>query len=325
MKIVVVGAGSWGTAFSIYLSRIFPEVFLFVRRRDVLELIKDRKENPIYLPGVPLPDNLFLVGEKDKIEDFDIIVNAIPVQFIRNFYSGLTLKGLIVNLSKGIEIKSKMRVSEIFKQLFPDAEYCVISGPSFALEVAMGKPTACVVSSENKEIGIRVQRLFSSTFFRLYYNPDMVGVELGGSLKNVIAIACGICDGLGLGYNARASLLNRGLIEMARFGKFMGANVSTFFGLSGLGDLVLTATGDLSRNRRFGISIGSGVSVDEALSGRGVVEGVWTARAVYEIAREFGIEMPITEEVYRVVFESKDPKESIEKLMRRELKVEFDF
>lgn len=325
MRIGIVGAGSWGSAFGLYLSKCGYEVLFWAREKEVVESINRYGENELYLPGFKFPQGVRAFLDINELSDCDILVNAVPVQYIRSVYANVTFKPrIIVNLSKGIEITTGKRVSEILAEFF-DCPYVVISGPSFAREVAEGKPTACVSASVDVELALRISNMFSSKSFRLYYNSDVVGVELGGSLKNIMAIACGICDGLGLGLNARASLINRGLVEMARFGEYFGAKRSTFFGLSGLGDLVLTATGDLSRNRTFGIELVRGKGIDELLSGKYVVEGVYTTKAVYRISRDLGIDMPITTEVYKVIFEGKDPRESLEDLMLRGLKYEDQF
>lgn len=325
MRIGIVGAGSWGSAFGLYLSSLGHEVILWAREKEVVESINRYRTNELYLPGFTFPQGVRSTLDLSELSDCDILVNAVPVQYIRSVYAKVTFRpGIIVNLSKGIEISTGKRVSEIMAEFF-DCPYVVISGPSFAREVAEGKPTACVSASVDVDLAVKISNMFSSKRFRLYYSNDVIGVELGGSLKNIMAIACGICDGLGLGLNARASLINRGLVEMARFGEYFGAKRSTFFGLSGLGDLVLTATGDLSRNRTFGMELVKGKRVDDLLSGRYVVEGVYTTKAVYRISRDLGIDMPITTEVYKVIFEGKDPRESLEDLMMRELKYEDQF
>ncbi|MGB9667458.1 MAG: NAD(P)H-dependent glycerol-3-phosphate dehydrogenase [Thermosulfidibacteraceae bacterium] len=325
MKIGVVGAGSWGSAFGLYLAGLGYDVTFWAREVEVVDSINRSKVNELFLPGFRFPEWVRAVYDINELNDCEVLVNAVPVQFIRGVYSFLKFKPrVIVNLSKGIEIQTGMRVSEIFGSMF-DSRYVVISGPSFAKEVAKGKPTACVTASLDGELARRISKIFSSNRFRLYYSDDVVGVELGGSLKNIIAIACGISDGLGLGLNARAALINRGLVEMARFGSFLGAKRETFFGLSGLGDLVLTATGDLSRNRRFGIELAKGKRKEDLLSERYVVEGVFTTQAVYSIATKFSIDMPITTEVYKILFLDKDPRESLEELMGREIKYESLF
>ncbi len=323
MRVGVVGAGSWGTAVANLLADKGLEVLLWCREEEVEVSIKEKRENELFLPGVRLSNNIEPTLEISDLRGVDFLVNAVPVQYIRSVWEDFVSPNVpVVNLSKGLEVRTKERVSQIFEDM-GCSEYAVLSGPSFAKEVAVKKPTAVVVASEDPKISVFVRDVFAADYFRVYSHTDVVGVEIASALKNVMAIAAGISDGLGLGHNARASLINRGLFEMARFGIACGAKAETFWGLAGMGDLVLTCTGDLSRNRRLGLAIGRGATLKEALSSfRGVVEGVETVRAVVEMARDMEVEMPISEEVYRILFEGKEPRESVSDLLRRELKWE---
>ncbi len=320
----VVGAGSWGTTVANLLAQKGNRVFLWCREREVAESIAKRRENTLFLPEVRLSDNIEPVMDVERMIECEVLVNAVPVQYVRGVWEKLKgFSGVVVNLSKGIEVKTGKRVSEVLADL-GITRYTVLSGPSFAKEVALGKPTAVTVASKDEKLAVMVRDTFSTSHFRVYSHTDVVGVEIAGALKNVMAIAAGICDGLGLGLNARASLINRGLVEMARFGTALGAEEKTFWGLAGMGDLVLTCTGDLSRNRRLGIEIGKGKSLEEVLSSTlSVVEGVETVKAVKGMAEKMGVEMPISLEVYRVLFEGKSPEKSVKDLLERELKFEF--
>ncbi len=320
----VIGAGSWGTTIATLLAEKGNPVLLWCREPEVAEAVNEKRENHLFLPGVKLPDAVRATTELKELADCRLVVNAVPVQFIRDVWSMMDFTPeVVVNLSKGIEVKSGRRVSEVLSS-FGVENYVVLSGPSFAKEVAQKKPTAVTVASEREELAVMARELFYTSYFRVYSHTDVVGVEMAGALKNVIAIAAGISDGLGLGNNARASLINRGLMEMARLGRAMGARLETFWGLSGMGDLVLTCTGDLSRNRRLGMMIGKGMRLGEALKSlEGVAEGVETSRAVMSIARELKVEMPICTEVYRVLFEAKSPLDSVKDLLGREPKFEF--
>ncbi len=320
----VVGAGSWGTTVANLLASKGHGVLLWCREPEVAEAINSRGENPLFLPGVRLAPGIRAVCDLGELSCCRVLVNAVPVQFISSVWRGFRPDAdLVVNLSKGIEVATGRLVSQIFADMGFE-NYAVLSGPSFAVEVAKGLPTAVTVASRREELAVAARDLFSFKTFRVYSHTDVVGVEVAGALKNVIAIASGICDGLGLGSNARASLINRGLVEIARFGVALGAELSTFMGLAGVGDLVLTCTGDLSRNRRLGLEIGRGKRLEEVLSSsRSVVEGVQTVRAVVSMAERLSVEMPISLEVYRVLFEGKSPAHSVRDLMRREPKFEF--
>ncbi len=330
MKIAVIGAGSWGTTIAHLLALKGFDVLLWCYEKEVAEAVNTLRENILYLRGYRLSSKIKATHLMEEVRDAELYVNAVPVQYIRNVWSRLEehIEGnpvYVVNLSKGIEVRERKLVHEILGDVLKDdLVYAVLSGPSFAKEVIEGKPTAVTLSSLNEDFAVSMRQLFTTSNFRVYSHHDVVGVEVAGALKNVIAIAAGICVGLGLGHNSIASLITRALVEITRFGKALGAESHTFFGLAGMGDLVLTCTGDLSRNRRVGVEIGRGKSLNYALRKlKGVAEGVETVRAVVEMAKELSVEMPISSEVYQVLFCGKKPADSIAALMGRETKFEF--
>jgi glycerol-3-phosphate dehydrogenase (NAD(P)+) len=332
-ELAVVGGGSWGTALANLLAAKFIPVSLWVFEKDLCEEMQKTKENTLYLPGVELspllhPDNnleTVLAGKR-------ILVMAVPSHVYRHVASQMLefIKGpvVVVSATKGIENESLKTMSGIWREIMPrsiDWEYAVLSGPSFAREVVKKAPTAVTVASASKAVAEEVQRLFSTDYFRVYTSTDVIGVELGGALKNIIALAAGIVDGLGLGHNTRAALMTRGLAEMSRLGTNMGADPLTFLGLAGVGDLVLTCTGDLSRNRTVGYKLGQGKKLAEILAEmRMVAEGVKTTRSVYHLAQQKEIDMPICEQMYRILYEDLPPENALAALMRRELKHEVD-
>ncbi|WP_457600664.1 NAD(P)H-dependent glycerol-3-phosphate dehydrogenase [Hydrogenivirga sp.] len=316
MRFAVVGGGRWGTALGLHLARLGNDVLVYDINERAVESIS-RGEHP-YTEGIRLPENLRSTSSLKEIQDFENYVCALPTQTVREVFASIELEGKrVVNASKGLELKTFKRVSEVIKEIEPGAKLFALSGPSFAEEVSKGLPTAVVLAYEEDEEGaLELQRAINSENFRVYVNHDIKGVELGGALKNVIAIACGISDGLGFGYNARAALITRGLVEMTRIGVRLGAKRETFFGLSGAGDLILTATSDLSRNRTFGLLLGKGMSPEEALREIGqVVEGVKTVEALKELTDRENIYAPITEAVYRVVI----LREKLEEVLREML------
>lgn len=323
MRIAVLGSGSWGSALSIHFGRSGFEVVQWCREEDVAASINENRENPVYLKGFKYPNSVSATTSVEgALSSANLIFSVIPVQFTPSFWEGnrelLSGKPLIC-ASKGIEVESLKTLSQRYREIFgDDKNYYVLSGPTFAKEVAKGLPTAAVVANGSSERALRMVKLLNTSSFRLYASSDVLGVELGGALKNVIAIAAGISDGMGLGNNARAALITRGLHEIKRLGRVLGAKEETFYGLSGLGDLVLTCTGDLSRNRRFGLSLAKG----ERLAGREVVEGVYTVKAVVQIARELSLDMPISEAVYKIIYGDKRPKEVMEELLKRPVKEE---
>ena len=331
MKVGIIGAGRWGTVLSKLLSYSFEEVFLWIREKEIYEGIKRERRNPIYFPFLKLRENVIPQIDFKEIENLNYIFITIPTQFIRNVIKDLNpkKKAFIISCSKGIEINTLKRPSEIIKEVLKNKikDVFVLSGPNFAEEIAKELPTASVLAGDKryeKEI-LFLQRKISNKYFRIYTSFDLKGVEIGGALKNVYAIGAGIIDGLNLGFNARASYIIRSMVEMVRFGKKMGAKPETFAGLSGLGDLILTATGDLSRNRKFGILISNGEKIESALNKLETVEGYYTVKPLIEISKKYKIEMPIAEKIYEVLYKGKNLKEAIYELMTRKLKKEDIF
>ncbi len=332
MRIAVLGGGSWGTTLANLLGRNGHEVSLWVMEEELVEEIKQRRENTWFLPGIRLHPNIGLVSSslEEVVRGRRYILIVVPAQFVRDvlgkIVSFLEPSPVVICASKGIEVSSLKTMSEVVGEVLSSISptYAVLSGPSFAKEVSRGYPTAVALGCASVEVGKRVQRLFACESFRVYTNPDFRGVELGGAIKNVIAIGAGICDGLGFGHDARAALITRGLAEMARLGEALGARKQTFMGLSGLGDLVLTCTGDLSRNRQVGLKIGKGMKLSEILEDmKMVAEGVKTCEALYRLGEKKNIEMPITYQVYSILYRGKEPRDAVEELMLRELKSEW--
>ena len=329
-KIGVIGGGSWGTALAILLSNKKYEVSIWVRNKDQLEEMVKLRENKRYLPNVVIPDEIITTNDiSEAVHNKDLLVLSIPSHGVRetlnNCKGYIKREQVIVNVAKGIENDTLLRVSQIVSEILPDNPYAVLSGPSHAEEVAKNMPTTVVSASTDKEVAKYVQDIFMSPYFRVYTNPDVVGVELGGSLKNVIALGAGISDGLEYGDNTKAALMTRGIIEIARLGEKMGANSATFAGLAGIGDLIVTCTSMHSRNRRAGILIGQGQTLDEAIESIGmVVEGIKTAKSTYELAKKNSVIMPITKEIYEVLYEGKDVKNSVVNLMLRDKKHEME-
>lgn len=322
-RISVIGAGSWGTALSIVLAQKGYNVKLWTRNSLVYEQIINERENKRYLPGVKLLDNIQITMDIEyAVHNTQIIIIGVPSQAVREntrLLSKIAKKEqIIVSVAKGLEIGTMLRMSEVIEQELPGFEIAILSGPSHAEEVSRNIPTACVVSSKKRKIAEFVQDIFMTSRFRIYTNPDVVGVELGGALKNIIAIGCGISDGLGFGDNSRAALMTRGITEISRLGKSLGAQVLTFAGLSGLGDMIVTCTSMYSRNRKAGILIGQGIKVEDAVKSIGmVVEGFTTTKAAYELSMIKNVSMPITAEIYKVLYEGKSPEEGVGALMMR--------
>lgn len=332
-RITVMGGGSWGTTLANLLADKGFDVRLWVREEEVCRAIASMRENTLFLPGVRLSDNLTpYTDAAAALAGSAVVLNAVPSHGVRDIFSAalphISKDAIIVSATKGIEDVTLLTPSGVLKDVLRDTPYhaiAVLSGPTFASEISRRLPAAAVAVSDDPEAAQHVQKLFSTAYFRVYAGADVIGVELGGAFKNVIAIASGICDGIGLGANARAALITRGLAEISRLGVKLGANPLTFSGLSGLGDLVLTCTGPLSRNYTTGMSIGRGKTVAEATDGRlTVAEGVKTSKGAYALACRAGVEMPVTREVYRVIHESKPPKEAAMELMTRDLRVEMD-
>jgi len=330
MRCAVVGAGAWGTALADLLARNGHEVKLWAYEPDVVETINRKHENVRFLGGHPLSPSLEAVGDIGRaVDGAELVTLATPSHVLRrivNSAAGSLPRGApLVVATKGIENGTLCLMTEVAEQEVPGATVVALSGPSFAVEVVSGQPTAVVVASMREQAAATTQRAFSSAYFRAYTHTDVIGVELGGALKNVMAVATGIAEGLGLGFNARAALVTRGLAEMTRLGSALGAQQSTFAGLAGLGDLVLTCTGSLSRNRAVGVELGKGRKLDDVLRDRETVaEGVVTAQSARELAAREGIEMPIVDTVNRVLFEGQPARSAIVALMTRELRAEVD-
>jgi glycerol-3-phosphate dehydrogenase (NAD(P)+) len=330
-KIGVIGAGAWGTALAIMLAEKGHEVTLWMYERDLAEEAARTRENRVYLPGFSLPPSLKITSSLETaVRDKPFVLSVAPSHTVRTvaqqFASYLAKNAIIISASKGIEIDTLMPLSEVFQDVLP-AEFhgrlCFLSGPSFAKEVAKKMPTAITLASFDAVAGRKAQEVLSTDYFRVYTNLDVIGVELAGALKNVVAIAAGALEGMGFGYNTMAALLTRGLAEMARLGIAMGGKSATFSGLSGMGDLVLTCTGGLSRNRTLGVRLGKGEKLEDIMKGtKTVAEGVKTAKAARDLAKKYKVEMPIVDEVYQLLYEGKDPKQALKDLMARELKAE---
>lgn len=329
-KISVIGSGGWGTAVAIMLSENGHDVTLWSYLKDESEDLKKYRENKPYLPGVKLPDSICYSSDfSDCLSGRDLIITAVPSHAIRttarNMSPYISDGQIIVNISKGIEEGTYLTLSRVIKEEIPNCEIVVMSGPSHAEEVSRGIPTTNVVATANEATAKFVQDVFMNPNFRVYTNPDILGVELGASLKNVIALCAGIIDGMGLGDNTKAALMTRGLVEMSRLGVKMGAKQETFNGLSGVGDLIVTCTSMHSRNRRAGILIGQGKTPAEAQAEvKMVVEGVRTCRAAKELSDKMGVEMPIVNEAYKVLFEGMSAREAVANLMGREKKHESE-
>ncbi len=324
MEFAVLGGGRWGTALALHLSRKGHSVLVYDINEEAVRKINEGLHP--YLQEVKLPSGVRATTELSEVAELSNLICALPTQKVREVFSTFPLKGKrVINASKGLELTTLKRVSQILKEIEPSVVTFALSGPSFAEEVSKGLPTAVVLAYDSeRELALEFQKAFNNSSFRVYLNKDIAGVELGGALKNVIAIACGISDGLGFGYNARAALITRGLNEMTRIGTLLGAKKETFFGLSGMGDLILTATSDLSRNRTFGLLLGKGMKPAQALTHIGqVVEGVKTVQALYSFIEEHGIYAPVTEAVYRVCILEEDLESVLRELLLRSPGEEF--
>ena len=329
-RVTVLGDGGWGTAIAIVNARRNNDVLLWSAFPDYAKVIQEKRENIKFLPGVPLPDSLKISSDlKEVIESSDIIVFAIPTQFLRTTLEKLKAFDLrsktFVSVAKGIEKNTCLRPSEIIHSILgKELKLVVISGPSHAEEVARNTPTLVVAASEDEKSAELVQAAFMDTYFRVYVQNDLVGAELGGALKNVIAIAAGICDGLKFGDNTKAGLISRGLLEMTRLGIKFNANPNTFFGLSGLGDLATTCYSDHGRNLRVGRELGEGKKIKEILAGMEMVaEGVATAESVKHLCEKVDLDLPIMGEVFQVLFQDKDPQKAVMDLLHRDAHEEW--
>ena len=332
-SIGVVGAGSWGTALANLLAEKGYPVDLWVFEEEVKDQILQHRENQVFLPDVTLSPNVKPTNDlAAAVAGKKLLLVVVPSHVMRQTCQRLvqwaSAEMIIVSASKGIENETHLTMTGVLKEVLPEVpegRFAVLSGPSFAREVAQRLPTAVTVACREATIAEQVQHVFATDRFRVYTNDDLIGVELGGSVKNVIAIAAGIIDGLGMGLNTRAALITRGQTEIRRLGLAMGANPRTFTGLAGVGDLILTCTGTLSRNHTLGHQIGQGAKLSDILSKmRMVAEGVKTAQSVYNLSGRIGVEMPICEEIYRILYEDMPPLEAVQRLMTRELKQELD-
>jgi glycerol-3-phosphate dehydrogenase (NAD(P)+) len=326
--IAVLGAGSWGTTLANLLAMKGEDVRLWAYEPEVVEAINRQRENPLFLPGVPLAGSIRALDEaRATVADAVIVVSAAPSHAVRAVLRGVAGAvrpgALVVSATKGIETDTLALMSEVAAECLPETRFAALSGPSFAQEVCQGQPTAVVAASSEAAAALEAQQIFSTPSFRVYTNGDVVGVELAGALKNVIAIAAGILEGLGLGHNPRAALITRGLAEITRLGVAMGADPLTFAGLAGMGDLVLTTTGDLSRNRALGVALARGETLEHfRATHRSVAEGANTSRAGAALGRRMAVELPVIEKVCEVLFSGKPAQEAVPELMGRELKAE---
>jgi len=333
ITIGVVGAGSWGTALANLMASKGFAIDLWVYEKEVISQILESGENQFFLPDIKLSSNLKPLNDLAAVvSGKDLLLVVVPSHVMREttlkMANHVSEAAIIASASKGIENKTHLTMNGVLQETLPQIppeRLAVISGPSFAREVAQNLPTVVTAASKNMEIAALVQQVLVTPYFRVYTSDDVIGVELGGSLKNVIAIAAGVIDGLQLGLNTRAALITRGMTEIRRLGLKLGANPRTFTGLAGYGDLILTCTGDLSRNHTVGKKIGEGQKVNDILGKmRMVAEGVKTAKSVYNLSRKLGVEMPISHEMYRILYEDLDPKEAVYRLMTRDLKQELD-
>lgn len=329
MKVAVVGAGSWGTTLADHLARNGHDVTIWAREPEVVRSIGERHVNDLFLPDAPLEPGLRAVPSiPEAVAGADCVVSAPPSHAVRaiagEIREGVSgARPMLVSVSKGLEPGTDYLLSDVLAEELPDCPVVALSGPSFAREVYERQPTVLVAASTDPAAARETQTAFSNRHFRVYTSSDVVGVQLGGALKNVIALAAGILVGLGLGFNTQAALITRGLAEMARLGAAMGADPLTFAGLAGMGDLVLTATGTLSRNRSLGIELARGRRLADVLAERRTVaEGVQTARTAVDLGERHGVELPIAREVTRILFEDKPPRQAVQDLMERTLKAE---
>ncbi len=328
MRIAVIGGGSWGTALAVHLGRAGQSVRLWVRERDLCALITSRHENPWFLPGVEVPPTVAATAElEEAVADAETVVVVVPSEFfgsvIGRIAQALSRSRAIVSATKGLDPARHRRMTDLLAEACPGVPVAALSGPTFAREVAEGRPTAAVIACADDRLGRDLQETLGSRELRLYANRDVVGVEIGGALKNVMAIATGLADGLGLGENARAALITRGLAEIARLGVALGASPLTFAGLAGIGDLVLTCTGSLSRNRALGLAMAAGRKRAEVeAETRMIAEGVRTVTSALALARTVGVDMPICREVGAVLFDDKPAQDALDDLLGRELRRE---
>mgnify|MGYP004535211733 FL=1 len=329
-RIGILGAGSWGTALAILLHDNGHDVTVWSIHEKEVEMLNTTRRHESKLPGVEIPEGiLFTADMKETMSDKDVCVLAVPSPFIRStcqkMKSYVRAGQIIVNVAKGIEESTLYTLTDIIEEEMPYADACVLSGPSHAEEVSRRLPTTCVVSARTRKTAEYLQSVFVSPVFRVYISPDMLGIELGGALKNVIALAAGTADGLGYGDNTKAALITRGIAEIARLGIKMGGRPETFYGLTGIGDLIVTCASVHSRNRKAGYLMGKGYTMQEAMDEvQMVVEGVYSAKAALTLAQKYQVEMPIVEQVNKVLFENKNAEDAVKELMIRDKKMESD-
>ncbi|MFH1421876.1 MAG: NAD(P)H-dependent glycerol-3-phosphate dehydrogenase [Planctomycetota bacterium] len=321
-RIAVVGDGGWGTAIAVLLNSKNFQVKVWGNFHEYVQIVEKTRENTKFLPNVKIPNKIQFTNEFSDIKDSELIVCAVPTQFIRDVFTRLSnslkVNVPVVSVSKGIEQKTFLRCTQIITDVLGPLPVAALSGPSHAEEVACGIPTAVVVASENIKLAEKIQDVFICPTFRVYSSNDLIGVELGGALKNIIAIAAGMCDGLGFGDNTKSALLTRGLVEIIRLSVALGARKETLSGLSGIGDLITTSFSKHGRNRAMGELIGNGLTLNDAVkSTEKIAEGVWTTDAVYNLVKKIETEMPITEQVYNVLFNNKPPQKAVIDLMTR--------
>ncbi|MGO9010682.1 MAG: NAD(P)H-dependent glycerol-3-phosphate dehydrogenase [Bryobacteraceae bacterium] len=329
-RLAIIGGGAWGTALAIVLAPRFEHVCLWVFEGDVAQRLQAERQNDTYLPGFQIPESISATSDLETaVEGAEVVLSVTPSHHVRHIYSQmspfLTESMVFVSATKGLEVGTILRMSELIRAVIRGfaPQVAALSGPTFAKEVAHGEPTALVVASEDTDLNRRIQSAFSGPTFRVYTSPDTIGVEIGGAIKNVIAIGSGVIHGMGFGHNVTAALITRGLAEITRLAVAMGGRAQTLAGLAGLGDLVLTCTGELSRNRMVGIELARGRKLDEIVgSMKMVAEGIKTTDAAVELARRFGVEMPITEQMHQMLYHGVSPREAIQRLMERSLKGE---
>lgn len=331
MRLAIIGAGSWGTALAIALESRFHSIRLWARDRQCAAEIDRLRENRRYLPGFVLPAHVEVSSDlRRMLRDADLVLSVVPSRYLRDVLAAagahVSPSSVVVSATKGIEERTLYRMSQVIAETVPgcaNRSIAVLSGPTFAKEIACGEPAAVVIASEDIAVAEYLQQAFATPGLRFYASTDVIGVELGAALKNVIAIGAGVCRGLGLGSNSVAALITRGLAEITRLAVAMGGRPRTLSGLAGLGDLLLTATGDLSRNRFVGVRLGEGHKLDQILSSMTMVaEGVGTCRAAHQLGIEKGVDLPIINEMYEVLYETKDPRQAMRDLMDRPLKTE---
>lgn len=329
INIGILGGGSWATAMASLIGEKEP-VIMYMRNEKDSEFFNENHENRKYLKGNKLSENVYASSDiKEVVENKEIIINAIPTQSSRDVLNQcreyVSRETIIMNISKGIEVNTKERISQIVEDILPNNTYAILSGPSHAEEVITKNETSIVIASKDENTRKMIQERLSRSYFRIYTNDDVIGVELGGALKNVLALGIGVANGLGVGDNGVAALITRGMYEMSKFTLAMGGRFTSVYGLAGLGDLIVTGTSKLSRNRKAGELLGKGYTLEEIQKEVGMaIEGIKTCEAVYEISKDKDIDMPISTEIYKMINEGQDPKESINKLMNRQMKDEFN-